>query len=71
MDKLKEYFKKDCGEMDKNRTPYDFYVMGYNRAKLEELEHKINELESKEKQLKFYHWLDGSDDLPPIGGFHE
>jgi len=57
--------------MDKKRTPYDFYVMGYNRAKLEELEHKINELESKEKQLKFYHWLNGSDDLPPIGGFHE
>lgn len=71
MDKLKEYFKKDCDEMDKKRTPYDFYVMGYNRAKLEELEHKINELESKEKQLKFYHWLNGNDNLPPIGGFHE
>ena len=69
MDKLKEYFKKDYNEIDQNRTPYDFYAMGYNRAKIEELEHKINELKSKEKTIG--HWLDGSDELPPIGGFHD
>lgn len=57
MDKLKEYFKKDCDEMGKNRTPYDFYAMGYNRAKLEELEYQINKLESDKKQLKIYQWL--------------
>lgn len=57
MDKLKEYFKKDCDEMDKNRAPYDFYVMGYNRAKLEELEYQINKLESDKKQLEIYQWL--------------
>ena len=57
MDKLKEYFKKDCDEMGENRTPYDFYVMGYNRAKIEELEYQINKLESDKKQLKIYQWL--------------
>lgn len=45
MDKLKEYFEKDCGEMDKNRAPFDFYSMGYNRAKIEELEAKIEQLQ--------------------------
>lgn len=57
MNKLEEYFEQDCGIMDKNRAPYDFYVMGYNRAKLEELEYQINKLESDKKQLEIYQWL--------------
>jgi hypothetical protein len=26
---------------------------------------------SKSNETTIGHWLDGSDDLPPIGGFHE
>lgn len=47
MDKLEEYFEQDCDTMDKNRPPYDFYAMGYNRAKIEELEIQIKQLQTE------------------------
>lgn len=52
MDKLMEWFEKDCGKMDASRPPFDFYAQGYNRAKIEELELRIKELEAELQREK-------------------
>ena len=57
MDKLEEYFEQDCGVMDRNRSPFDFYMQGYNRAKLEELERQLAEVKARAKQESMRNWL--------------
>lgn len=58
MNKLEEYFEQDCGVMDRNRPPFDFYMQGYNRAKLEELERQLAEAKTRANQESIRNWLD-------------
>ena len=56
------YFCKDCGGIahfarHDDRTIKTFTI-GYDMSE-------------KPKEKTVGHWLDGSDDLPPIGGFHD
>ena len=57
MNKLEEWFEKDCGKMDENKSPYDFYIQGYNRAKIEELECRIKELEAEVQRERMRVWV--------------
>ena len=57
MNKLEKYFEQDCGVMDRNRPPFDFYMQGYNRAKLEELECQLADAKTRAIQESARNWL--------------
>lgn len=60
MTKLEEYFEQDCGVMDKNRPPFDFYMQGYNRVKLEELERQLAETKARVNRINAQQWKDNA-----------
>jgi len=58
------YFCKDCGGIA--------HFARHDNKYIEDFTTKYNFTEEKKSnETTIGHWLDGSDDLPPIGGFHD
>lgn len=56
MNKLEEWFKKDCPNEPEHL--FKVYEKGYNRAQIEYLEQQLKDLKNKAGQWYVQHWLD-------------